>query len=424
MNNMILNSFIIIGICLFFGAFFSGMEIAYLSANQLRVELLSKKGFLPSRIFSFFYKHSSRFFTATLVGNNIAIVLYSIYSASLITFFLTTYTGISPDHRNLILFIQTVLSSFVLLIVGEFLPKIFFRARPNLMLNILALPFVLFYCLLYPLVIIIVFLAQLILKSIFKMEFSPQSPEFTRHDLFHYVSESSPVEEEKEMDVDKEIFRNAIEFPFVKVRECMTPRTDIVGVEQKDSIAHAKELFIESGHSKLPVYRETIDHVTGYIHLVDLYANPSKIEEIVMPILIATEAMTATELLRQFIEKHRSIALVVDEFGGTSGLITMEDIIEQIIGEIEDEHDVDDLIEKKISESEYLFSGRLEIDYLNEKYAFNLPEGDYETLGGLIFFINQNIPKEGDVISLSPFKFSIISTDQARINEVKMKISV
>lgn len=420
---MILSYFIVIGICLFFGAFFSGMEIAYLSANQLRVELLSKKGFLPARIFSFFYKHSSRFFTATLVGNNIAIVIYSIYSATLITYLLNTYTGINPEHKNIFLLIQTVISSFVLLIIGEYLPKVFFRARPNLMLNILAFPFMFFYFLMYPLVIIIVLIAQFILKSFFKMEFSPHSPEFTRHDLFHYVSESSPVEEEKEMDVDKEIFRNAIEFPFVKVRECMTPRTDIVGVEQKDSIEHAKEMFIESGHSKLPVYRETIDHVTGYIHLVDLYANPGKIDEIVMPILIATEAMPATELLRQFIEKHRSIALVVDEFGGTSGLITMEDIIEQIIGEIEDEHDVDDVLEKKISESEYIFSGRLEIDYLNEKYGFNLPEGDYETLGGLIFFINQNIPKEGDVINLSPFKFSIISTDQARINEVRMKIS-
>ena len=420
---MLANTLIIIGICLFFAAFFSGMEIAYLSANQLRMELMSKKGFITSRIFSFFFKHSSRFFTATLVGNNIAIVLYSIYTGVIITYLLNTYTSINPDHKNLILLIQTVASSFVLLIIGEFLPKVFFRARPNLMLNVLALPFMLFYFLLYPLVMIIVFLAQLILKSFFKMEFSPQSPEFTRHDLFHYVSESSPVEEEKEMDVDKEIFRNAIEFPFVKVRDCMTPRTDIVAIEQKDSIERAKELFVESGHSKIPVYRESIDHVTGYIHLVDLYGNPSKIEEIVMTILIATEAMPATELLRQFIEKHRSIALVVDEFGGTSGLITMEDIIEQIIGEIEDEHDVDDLVERKISDSEYVFSGRLEIDYLNEKYGFDLPDGDYETLGGLIFFVNQNIPKEGDIIIQAPFRFTIISADQARINEVKMKIT-
>jgi len=420
---MLANTLIILCVCLFLAAFFSGIEIAYLSANQLRMELMSKKGYLTSRIFSYFFKHSSRFFTATLVGNNIAIVVYSIYGAGLIAYLLNTYTGINPDHKNVILLIQTVISSFVLLIIGEFLPKVFFRARPNLMLNILALPFMLFYVLLYPLIMIIVFIAQFILKSFFKMEFSPQSPEFTRHDLFHYVSESSPVDEEKELDVDKEIFRNAIEFPFVKVRDCMTPRTDIVAVEQKDTIEHAKELFIESGHSKLPVYRESIDHVTGYIHLVDLYGSPAKIEEIVMSILIATEAMPATELLRQFIDKHKSIALVVDEFGGTSGLITMEDIIEEIIGEIEDEHDVDDLVEKKISDSEYIFSGRLEIDYLNEKYGFDLPTGDYETLGGLIFFIEQNIPKEGDIISLAPFRFTVISADQARINEVRLKIA-
>jgi len=302
------------------------------------------------------------------------------------------------------------------------LPKALFRVRPNLMLNILALPFMLFYILLFPLVMLIVFLAQTILKYLFNTELSPQAPEFTRYDLFHYLNESSPADVERNADVDKEILKNAIEFPFVKVRECMTPRTDIVAIEQKDTIDHAKELFIESGHSKLPVYRESIDHVTGYIHLVDLYGNPAKVEQIVMPILIATEAMPATELLRQFIDKHRSIALVVDEFGGTSGLITMEDILEEIIGEIEDEHDVDDITEKKISDTEFIFSARIQIDYLNEKYGFKLPEGDYETLGGLIFFVNQNIPIEGDTIDLAPYRFTILSIDQARISEVRMKI--
>lgn len=269
---------------------------------------------------------------------------------------------------------------------------------------------------------LIVFLAQLILKTFFNTHISPQAPEFTRYDLFHYVSESNTVDEETSVDVDKEIFRNAIEFPFLKVRDCMIPRTDIVAVDIKSNIEHVKELFIDSGHSKLLVYRENIDNVTGYIHLVGLYGNPAKIEDVVMQILIATEAMLITDLMKEFIEKRRSIAVVVDEFGGTSGLITMEDIIEEIIGEIEDEHDVDEHVEKQISESEYIFSARLDIDYLNEKYSLSLPEGDYETLGGLIFFVHQNIPKEGDIIELAPFEFTILSTDQAKINEVRVKI--
>jgi len=416
------NVFLIIGLSLFFSAFFAGMEIAYLTANRLRIELRSQKGIFSARIMAFFVKHPTHFFTTTLVGNNIAVVLYSVYAAGLISYFIGSYTHIGLEHKNLVLLIQTIISSFVVLIIGEFLPKAFFRSSPNFLLNILSLPFILFYFLLYPLVMLIVFLSGIILKVFFRTSISPQDPEFTRHDLFHYVSESNTADEDTKVDVDKEIFRNAIEFPFLKVRDCMIPRTDIVAVDLKDNIEHAKDLFIESGHSKLLVYRESIDHVTGYIHLVDLFGNPPKLDDITMPIIIATEAMPVTELLKQLIEKHRSIAVVVDEFGGTSGLITMEDIIEQIIGEIEDEHDVDDLVEKKINEFEYIFSARLEIDHLNEKYGFKLPEGDYETLGGLIFFTHQNIPKEGEVIEMAPFEFTILSTDQARINEVQLKI--
>jgi len=419
---MLPDVFIIIGVSLFFCAFFSGIEIAYLTANQMRIELNSKKGVLSARILSFFVKYPSHFFTTTLVGNNIAVVLYSIYASALITWCIGTYTHIGLEHKNLILLIQTLISSFFMLIAGEFLPKAFFRSRPNIMLNLLSVPFILFYYLLYPLVILIVFLAQLILKTFFKTQISPQAPEFTRYDLFHYVSESNTVDEETSVDVDKEIFRNAIEFPFLKVRDCMIPRTDIIAIDIKSNIEHAKQLYMETGHSKLLVYRDNIDNVTGYVHLVDLFGNPPKIDDMVMPIIIATEAMLVTGLMKEFVEKRRSIAVVVDEFGGTSGLITMEDILEEIIGDIEDEHDVDEHVEKQVADNEYIFSARLEIDYLNEKYNLSLPEGDYETLGGLIFFVYQNIPKEGDIIEMSPFEFTILSIEQARINEVRLKI--
>jgi putative hemolysin len=418
---MLSSFFIAIGISLFVSAFFSGIEIAYLTANKLRIELGNKKGYITYRIVSFFVNHPMHFFTTTLVGNNIGVVVFSIFAADLIT--LTIGTRLEIGHINFILLIQTVASSFVMLILGEFIPKAIFRTLPNQLLLVFSIPFILCYYLLWPLVMLIVFLAGLILRGFFKTDISPQAPEFTRHDLFSYVSESNTDAEESPVDVDKEIFRNAIEFPFLKVRDCMIPRTEIVAIETKDSIEHAKQLFIESGHSKLPVYRETIDHVTGYVHLVEMFGNPAKIEDVIMPIIIATESTPVTELMKQLIEKRRSIAIVVDEFGGTSGLITMEDMIEEIIGEIEDEHDVDDLTEKKISDTEYLFSARLEVDYLNEEYDLGLPEGDYETLGGLILFEHQNIPSEGEVIVIPPFEFTVLSTDQARIKEVRLKIT-
>jgi putative hemolysin len=416
------NFYLVICISLLVSAFFSGIEIAYLTANRLRVELKSKQGLINARIWSFFIKNPSHFFTATLVGNNIGTVLYSVYAAEVILLFINRFTSIGPNHHNLILVIQTLVSGVVILVLGEFIPKAIYRTSPNTLLNVMALPFILFYFLLYPLVMLIVWLANIILNVVFNTKISPQAPEFTRYDLFAYVSESTTVDEESPVDVDKEIFRNAIEFPFIKVRECMTPRTEIVAVDIKDNIESIKKRFIESGHSKLPVYRESIDHVTGYVHLVDLFGNPSRIEDIVMPIIISTESTPVTELMKQLIDKHRSIAIVVDEFGGTSGLVTMEDIIEEIIGEIEDEHDVDELTEKKINNNEYIFSARLEIDYLNEEYNLALPEGDYETLGGLIFFVFQNIPKEGDVIELPPFEFTVLSTNQARLNEVRVRI--
>jgi CBS domain containing-hemolysin-like protein len=411
-----MNLFVVLGITLLFTAFFSGFEIAYLSANRLRIELKSLKGFLSGRILSFFVKHPSHFFTTTLVGNNIAVVFYSIYFTKL----LLTYGA--EDHSYTFL-LHPILSSIIILILGEFLPKALFRSSPNRALGLLSLPFMLIYYLFYPLVMLIVFLSQGILRLLFNTRVSPEEPEFSRYDLFHYVAESNTADEQKSVEVDKQIFKNAIEFPSLRVRECMIPRTEIDAIEVTETIEKVKQVFIDSGHSKLLVYRESIDNIIGYIHLVDLYRNPKSIDKIVMPIIIATESMPASELMKQLIEKRRSMAVVVDEFGGTSGMITIEDVIEQIIGEIEDEHDVDDFVETKISDSEYIFSARLDIDYLNDTYDLQLPEGDYETLGGLIFYIHQNIPKEGTIVEMPPFQFTVLSMQQARINEVRLKIT-
>ena len=407
---------------LIFSALFSGIEIAFLTANKLRIELNSKKGSLSGRILSRFIKKPSHFFTTTLVGNNVAVVFFSIYMSGLILSELSAHHLILPTQTNLLLLLQTVISSVILLVFGEFLPKALFSRSPNVLLNIFSFPFVLFYWLLWPLVMLIVFMASNILKYVLKTDITDTEPEYTRNDLFHYVSESTTNDEEKSAEVDKEIFKNAIEFPSLKVRECMIPRTEIIAAEVTESIEDVKKLFIDSGHSKIPVYRESIDNIIGYIHLVDLYRDPKTIDKMVMPIIITTESMPASELMRQLIEKRRSIAVVVDEFGGTSGMITIEDIIEQIIGEIEDEHDVDDSTEKKINDYEYLLSARLDIDYLNEKYGLGLPEGDYDTLGGLIYYVHQNIPEVGHVIMWEDFQFTIMKMDQTRIDEVELRI--
>jgi len=414
-------AWIIIFATILMSGFFSGVEIAYLTANKLRIELKNQRGVVNARVITYFFKHPSRFFTTILVGNNVALVVYSIYAALIITTFLTQFHIISEAHTKLLFLLQTLIGSFFILIFGEFLPKALFRISPNFMLNLLSMPLFLFYVLLWPLIFIIEMLSTGILK-LFGTTLHSTEPEFTRHDLFHYVDESNASEEQDALDVDKEIFRNAIEFHALQVRECMIPRTEIAAIDISEPVSEAKKRFVESGHSKLPVYRDSIDNITGYIHLVDLFGNPKSIDKIVMPIIIATESMLASDLLKILIEKHRSVAIVVDEFGGTSGIVTIEDILEEIIGDIEDEHDVDDSIEKKISDNEFIFSARLDIDYLNETYNLGLPEGDYETLGGFIYSIHEDIPRANEVIILPPFEFIILTNEQTRIGEVKVRI--
>lgn len=414
-------SFIIILLSLLFSAFFSGIEIAYYSANKLRLELKKNQRGFSSRILSFFNQYPSHFMTNTLVGNNIALVIYGIYmQVVLMSFIDSSIPALQNEFTRFITI--TIISTIVILIFAEFLPKAIFRANPDRILSTASFPLIFFYYLFYPINVIVVWLSQVLLKRFFKISSEKENkPVFNHYDLFHFIAESDEKEQNL-LDLDTEIFKNAIHFPEVKVRECMIPRTELKTLEIKENITELVTLFKETGHSKIPVYRDNIDNVVGYTHIIDLYQNPESIASIIMPISIATESMAVSDLLKQLIQKQRSMAVVVDEFGGTSGIITLEDIIEEIFGEIKDEHDSEEFVEKQLSNDEFLFSARLEVDYLNQQYNLNLPEGDYETLGGLILAINENIPEPNEVIQYEPYEFTISKVSKARIEEVRLII--
>lgn len=412
-------------VTLVFSAFFSGMEIAYISSNKLQIELQNKQGLVSGRILSQFVQKPGQFIGTTLIGNTIMLVLYGIFMAFLLDQPLRNLLPESLNNEAVILVSQTVLSTIVVLITGEFLPKSFFMLNPNSMLTLFSLPFFGIYYLMYPIVWMIVSLSRFFITKILRLEYNEEKPVFTVTDLNSFIKEhfrQSNVNQKK-MEIDSKIFDNAIEFKTVKIRECMVPRTDIVAVEVDDSIAELKQVFQESGHSKVIVYRETIDEVIGYCHQLELFRKPKTIEEILTPIIIAPESALANELLIQFIQERKSLALVVDEFGGTSGIVSMEDIIEEIFGEIDDEYDNDDLVEQKISEDEYLLSARHEIDYLNDKYGWDLPYGDFETLSGLILSLTENLPNKGEFVSFGKYTFTIMSKEAHRIETVRLKIN-
>lgn len=409
---------------LIFSAFFSGMEIAYISANKLQIELQNKQGLLTGRILSRFVQNPGQFIETTLIGNTITLVLYGIYMAFLLETPIQNLLPPSLTNEGVILVVQTVLSTVVVLITGEFLPKSIFLANPNSRLNFFALPFLVVYFLMYPLVWLIVGMSKLFIVHILRQEYNEEKPVFTVTDLNSFIKQHFKQSDKSgKVEIDTKIFDNAVEFKTVRVRECMIPRTDIVAVEAEDTIEELRKVFETSGHSKVIVYRETIDEVIGYCHQLELFKKPKSIEDILTPIIIAPESALANELLIQFIQERKSLALVVDEFGGTSGIVSMEDIIEEIFGEIDDEYDSDDLIEQKISEQEYLLSARHEIDYLNDRYHWNLPYGDFETLSGLILSLTENIPNKGDTIALGRYTFTVISKQAQRIETVRLKIN-
>ena len=416
------NAVVIILLAMLFSAFFSGMEIAFIASNKLRIELDRKQGVFGSDIVRIFARHPGQFIATMLIGNNIALVIYGLFFSDLLNPSLSAFI---PSDA-LILILSTIISTAILLLFSEFLPKTIFVISPNFFLKILSIPTLLFYWIFYPISKFTLGAANLFLKIFFKNR-SHKTPEnivFGKVDLDHFLdTDKEGREEHGQLQDNIRIFRNALDFSSVRLRECMVPRTEIEAIEISSSIEALKEKFIETQHSRILVYEETIDNITGYFELKDIFRNPPDIRASLRKLTIVPETMAANKLLKIFVEEKKNLALVVDEFGGTSGIVTIEDVLEEIVGDIEDEHDVNELTEKIIGRDEYIFSGRLEIDYLNEKYQLNLPEEDeYETLAGMILFFHGSIPGNNDVIRIKNYVFKVLRSTSTRLELVSLKI--
>jgi putative hemolysin len=410
-------------ITLLFSAFFSGIEIAYVSANKLHIELQNKQGLLSGKILSAFIQRPGQFIGTTLIGNTIALVLYGIFMTNLLEPWIRGWIPIGFENQVLILFIQTVISTMLVLITAEFLPKSIFMLNPNSLLSVFSVPFQIIYIIMFPIVWLVVGLSRFFIVKILRLDYNEDKPVFKVTDLNSFIQNNLRHSgSDVKVDMDTKIFDNAVEFKTIRVRECMVPRTDIAAVDIEDTMEDLKEVFAESGHSKIIVFKESIDDVIGYCHQLELFKKPKNIADILTPIIIVPESALANELLIQFIKERKSLALVVDEFGGTSGIVSMEDIIEEIFGEIQDEYDSDDLIEQKLSENEYLLSARHEIDYLNEKYGWKIPYGDFETLAGFILSLREDIPQKGESITYEGYTFVVVSKQEHRLETLKIKI--
>lgn len=411
---MLMSSGVIILICLLLSAFFSGMEIAFVSANKLKVELDKQSGRVYSRLLEGVLQSPAKFIASMLVGNNIALVVYGVMMAKLLEPTIEQYT----QSSFLVLLIQTIISTLIILVTAEFLPKAFFRINPNQFLKFFALPLFLFYYLLWPIVRITIFMSKIGLRLI-GAPLEEEDAVFRKVDLEEYLKSSSKDELE---DVEVQMLQNALDFSSVKVRECMVPRTEIVAVDLSQRIEDLAKLFVETKLSKVLIYKENIDHIIGYAHSIEMFKNPTSIRSILLPIPIVPESMLANELMETFTKERKAVAVVVDEFGGTSGMVTIEDVMEEIFGEIEDEHDEEQLTEEVLSDGELRLSARLEVDYLNEKYNLDLPELEaYETLGGLLVENFESIPQEGAEISIGNYTFTAEQVSETRIETVLLK---
>lgn len=411
---------LVVFLTLVFSAFFSGMEIAFVSANKLKIELEKKRGLLSARVYSFFLKNQGAFISTMLVGNNISLVIYGI-SIALI---LDPPLGMIFSNSFVVFLLQTIISTLLILVTAEFIPKVLFRIDPNKTLGLFAVPTVIFYVVLYVPVRFITFCSNWILKHIMKQEITDLEVSFGKVDLDHFVKEATDsVTNKEELESEVQIFQNALDFGEIRVRECMIPRTEVIALEETESIDTLKKTFVETGLSKILIYREDIDNIIGYVHSFELLKKPKTIKNILLPVSLIPEAMAANEAMSMLIKSKRSIAVVLDEFGGTAGILTIEDIIEEIVGEIEDEHDKEEYTEKVINENRFQFSARLEVDYLNEVYQLSLPTNEeYETLGGLVINESESIPEKGEVVNISPYQFEILAVEENKIDLIEVRI--
>ena len=413
-------TFLIILISLLFSFFFSGLEIAYVSANKLQIHVESQKESLSGRIFARITHSPVRFLTTLLLGNTLAIVVFSIVLADLIESSLSPYV-----HTRLgMLVIQTIIPTGVILVVADFIPKNIFRSNPNRTLKFFALPSMVMFYLLLPLTAIVLNIAHFIMKQIFNINLFRFQSTFTKTDLHDYIDQHTTTTTGKqEVEHEVQIFRNALSFPDVKVRDCMVPRVDAIAMDINEGIVKIKEKFQQTGLSRILVYNTNMDNVLGYIHYHEMFKQPGDVKNILLPAPVIPESMPARDALRILMQQHKSMAVVVDEFGVNSGILTTEDVIEKIFGKIDDEYDKEELPEKQVSPSEYILSARLDIDYLNQKYSLGLPDlDDYKTLGGLILHTTGSIPKAGDIITIGNFEIKIISSSATRIDQLNLKV--
>jgi putative hemolysin len=411
---------IIILISILASAFFSAMELAFLSSNRLRIEVMKKNRSLKSRIIGLFFHRESTMIASLLMGNNIALVMYGIAAARVLNQF---FMGLGISDEVLLLVLQTVASTIIVLVTAEFLPKALVQLNPNRFLDVTLAPMLVLYILLYLPTQFVLFFSYIILK-LFGSNQEQSARVFSKVDLEHYVDElSARIKDEEEFSNEMLILRNALDFTNIKARDCMIPRTEIIGVEIEDDIEEVKELLITKGLSKLIVYRDDIDNIIGYVHSFDLFSKPKSIKQILKPISFVPTVISGKELLEKFTKQAGSFAVVTDEYGGTAGIITLEDVIEEIFGEIEDEHDKEIWLEEKVNDTEFLFSARIDIDYLNETFKLSLEESEeYDTLAGLIIHHIESIPTQGDSVQLEKYRLVVEEVSDRKIETVRLFI--
>jgi CBS domain containing-hemolysin-like protein len=413
-----LNIILWIGVTLLLIAFFAGLEIAFISANRLSIELKKKQGQSSGLILSRFMENPSRFIGTCLIGVNICFVIYGLLFSELMRTSLWNPLHLENDYVKLLF--DTILSSLVVLIIGEFLPKAIFRARNDSLLSFFAPVAQLFYRLFNPISSLFVSFAEGILKYLFNVRIKDKEP-FSKIDLEHFYQQTKDQDPDSQ-ELNTELFENALSLPSIKIRQCLVPRTEIGAVDIDTPIETALQQFIETKLSKLIVYEENIDNIQGYVHQLDFLNKPSDLRSILLPIPVVPETMSATDLMNKFTKERKSIAWVVDEFGGTAGIVTMEDLLEEIFGEIQDEYDTEEFVEKEIAENEYIFSGRLELDYLKEKYELEFSETESETLSGYIINQHETIPHLKERIFIDNYEFDILNVSDTRIEMVKLKV--
>ena len=414
---------------LIFSAFFSGMEIAYVSSNKVFLEIQKQKKDVIARVLSVITLKPSKFIATMLIGNNIALVVYGFLMGDLLVGW---FASLLPAQNKILnyllidlsLFSQTVISTAVILLTAEFIPKVFFQIYANTFVRFFAIPSFVFYKLFSWISDFVIWISDTILKKFFKTEGDQVNLALTRDELGNYISEQiESMDEYDDVDSEIQIFQNALEFPELKAREVMIPRTEILAVDYLESLEKVTELFISSGYSKIIVYKNSIDDILGYVHAFELFNKPKNIRSIIRPVEFVPETILIKDVMNFLIKKRKSVAVVIDEYGGTSGIMTIEDIVEELFGEIEDEHDSADLIENQLSNTEFIFSARLDVDYINEHYKLELPEDEhYETLGGLIVSRTEEIPSVGDELIIEKFKFCIKQVSSTKIDTVHLFI--